>query len=104
MSSTSTPASSSARTTTVNNFDPAGADTEHRRVASSTDGTPTPIPTPRPSLPPASPRSTSAACTSVATSPVCSSTTSAPTRDLSSTDVPWAITRPPSMMTIESAR
>ena len=40
----------------------------------------------------------------VATSTVCSSTMSAPTRDLSSSGVPWAMTRPPSMMTMEAAR
>ena len=66
---------------------------EHRRVAGSVAGSATP-----------SEPSTSAARCMVATSTVCSSTMSAPTRDLSSSGVPCAMTRPPSMMTMEAAR
>ena len=76
-----------------NNFEPPGAASEHRRVAGSVDGSAMP-----------SDPSTSAARCMVATSMVCSSTMSAPTRDLSSFGVPWAITRPSSMMTMADAR
>ncbi len=89
MSSTGTAASSSARTTTGSRRDPPGAASEQRRVAGSVAGSA------RPSEP-----STPAARSMVATSTVCNSTMSEPTRDLSSSGVPWAMTRPPSMMTM----
>ena len=89
MSSTGTAASSSARTTTGSSRDPPGAAREQRRVAGSVDGSATP-----------NDPSTSAARCMVGTSTVCSSTMSAPTRDFSSSGVPWAMTRPSSMITM----
>ena len=74
-------------------FEPPGAASEHRRVDGSVDGSAIP-----------SDASTSAARCMVGTSMVCSSTMSAPTRDFSSLGVPWAMTRPSSMMTMVVAR